>query len=80
MITLNVTLDFACCECEQPVTVTVRCSGPGPGREVPQGVAAVKVPCPTCGQVNHLCFEPSGVVRSVRPYPCYKVPSEPSIN
>ena len=29
--------------------------------------AAVNVPCPTCGQVNQLFFEPCGTVRSVRP-------------
>jgi len=80
MMKLNVTLEFACCGCEQPVSVTVQCSGPEPGRVGPHEVAAVRVPCPNCGEINQLCFEPSGVVRSVRPYPCIRVPPEPSIN
>ena len=29
-----------------------------------QDVATVNVPCPTCGQVNQLVFEPNGTVRS----------------
>jgi phage FluMu protein Com len=66
MTELHVTLDFACCDCDETVQVTVRCTGEGLVREA--GTAAVNVPCPTCGQVNQLCFEPCGTVRSVRPY------------
>ena len=43
-------------------------------------LAAVNVPCPTCGRVNQLVFEPSGTVRSVRPYACFRVVPEPSVN
>ena len=32
-------------------------------------MAAVNVPCPTCGQINQLFFEPTGTVRAVEPYP-----------
>jgi len=80
MMELNVTLDFACCGCEQPVKVLVHCSGQGLGREKEDTVAAVNVPCPGCGQVNQLFFEPSGHVRSVRPYTCFRVLPEPSVN
>jgi hypothetical protein len=80
MMELNVTLEFACCGCEQPVTVTVHCTGNGLCRDDGGTLAAVNVPCPTCGQVNQLFFEPSGRVRSVRPYTCFRVVPEPSVN
>ena len=80
MMELNVTLEFACCGCEQPVTVTVHCSGKGLSQVEGRTLAAVNVPCPTCGQLNQLFFEPSGRVRSVRPYTCIRVVPEPSVN
>ncbi len=80
MMELTVNLEFACCGCEQPVGVTVQCSGKGLYPEGEGALAAVKIPCPTCGQINQLCFEPSGAVRSVRPYPCFRVVPEPSVN
>lgn len=80
MMELNVTLEFACCCCEQPVSVTVHCSGEGLGRKEGDPLAAVNVPCPTCGQLNQLFFDPTGTVRSVRPYTCIRVVPEPSVN
>jgi sarcosine oxidase delta subunit len=80
MMELNVTLDFFCCWCEQPVRVTVQCKGDGLGHEAQGAVSAVNVPCPTCGQVNRLLFEPSGQVRSVRPYTCFRLVPGPSVN
>ena len=73
MTQLHVTLEFACCDCEEAVTVTVQCSGEGLVREA--GAAAVNVPCPTCGQTNQLDFEPNGTVRSVRLYCRRPVPT-----
>jgi hypothetical protein len=80
MMELNVTLGFACCGCEQPVSVTVQCSGKGLMQEGDGALASVNVPCPTCGQINQLFFEPSGTVHSVRLYTCIRVVPEPSIN
>jgi len=80
MMELNVTLDFACCGCQEPVSATVQCSGKASWEETEGVVAAVNVPCPTCGQINQLLFEPSGRVRSVRPYTCFRVLLEPSVN
>jgi hypothetical protein len=80
MMELHVTLDFACCDCEEPVNVTVHCTGKGLGSEAGHTVAAVNVPCPTCGQVNQLFFEPNGTVRSVRPYVGRRPLPEPSVN
>jgi hypothetical protein len=77
---LNVTLEFACCTCEQPVGVTVQCRGKGLYKDADGTLAAVSVPCPGCGQINQLFFEPSGTVRSVRPYPCFRAVPEPSAN
>jgi hypothetical protein len=73
MTELHVTLEFACCDCEGAVTVTVRCTGAGLTREF--GAATVNVPCPSCGQTNQLNFEPNGTVRSVRLYCRRPVPT-----
>jgi len=80
MMELTVTLDFACYGCEQPVSVTLQCRGQAIRQEAAEALARVNVPCPTCGQINQLLFEPSGTVRSVRPYPCYRLVPEPSVN
>jgi len=104
MMELNVTLDFRCCGCEQPVGVTVQCRGPlprtpdlggtEPGETEPEGIGAgadapgqdptpcatANVPCPGCGQINQLLFEPNGRLRSVRPMTCYRPLPAPSVN
>src|SRR5437762_8642422 len=74
----EVTLDFDCCQCNQPVGVTLRCEGKGLGAGLGT-VAAVNVPCPTCGAVNRLLFEPSGRVHAVAPCTPRSLP-EPSLN
>jgi hypothetical protein len=77
---LTVTLDFACCLCEDPVSVTVHCSGKGLAGDQAHTVASVQIPCPHCGRTNQLLFEPSGQVRSVNPYrPGWPLP-QPSVN
>jgi phage FluMu protein Com len=78
MVELQVILDFACCHCEQSVGVTVKCAGKGLTAHT-RAVASVPVPCPTCGQVNQLYFEPSGTVRDVVPGKAARR-LEPSIN
>jgi hypothetical protein len=75
-----VSLDFACCGCTGPVCVTLRCEGSGLAGEAARSVAAVNIPCPTCGQVNQLLFEPRGRVRDVRPWPGLPAIPEPSLN
>ena len=79
MLELQVVLDFACCNCEHSVSVTVKCEGKGL-EAGDQTVAAVNVPCPTCGSVNQLYFEPRGTVRAVAPYKAPRHMPEPSIN
>jgi hypothetical protein len=80
MMELELCLDFDCCGCNQPVSVTLRCSGKGLAGEDRQRVAVVKIPCPTCGLINDLLFEPTGKVRKVKPS-CYQhALPEPSIN
>jgi len=76
---VEVDLHFSCCVCLHGVSAKVRCSGKGL-QAGPRGVAAVNLPCPNCGRVIQLCFEPSGAVRAVAPYraPC-QVP-QPSVN
>ena len=75
---LRVSLEFACCGCGRPVSVTVQCAGLG---DDPSAVARVHVPCPCgCGTVNQLEFEPSGTVRQVTPYRAPLPSLEPSIN
>jgi len=76
---LKVSLEFCCCGCDSFVHVTVQCKGEGLAGPAGQSVA-INVPCPTCGQVNQLFFEPSGTVRSVRPHPGARLWLEPSLN
>jgi hypothetical protein len=87
----TVTLDFVCRGCEHPVGVTVQCRGmelrdclPEAAADDPTwtsaSVAQVLVPCPTCGQINQLLFEPTGRVRAVRPMTCYRPSLTPSVN
>jgi hypothetical protein len=82
---LHLTLDFACACCEGAVSVTVQCRGEGlcPERRETDGTGAgavVHVPCPTCGQTNHVTFEPTGLVQAVRPMCCYRPLPQPSVN
>jgi hypothetical protein len=79
MMEVEVTLDFICCLCDQSVNVVVRCTGAGLAAG-PGPVAAVSIPCPSCGLVNQLTFEPSGTVRSVTPYHSPRRAPEPSLN
>ena len=79
MLELEVTLEFACCVCAQPVSVRLLCSGKGLASG-PRAVAAVNVPCPNCGLVNRLSFEPTGTVRSVDLYTSPRTAPEPSVN
>ena len=76
---VRLTLDFVCCHCSGPVTVTVECSGQGLDEAAERLVAAVKVPCPHCSGINELYFEPSGTIHAVTPCGSRRVP-EPSLN
>jgi hypothetical protein len=80
MMELKLTLDFACRACEQSVGVTVQCSGQGLVGGADQAIASVNVPCPHCGQVNQLSFDPSGAVHAVRPYVNPWPAPAPSVN
>ncbi len=79
MMELNVILDFACCTCDHALSVTLKCEGKGLTAG-PNAVASVNVPCPTCGSINKLCFEPNGTVRKVVPYAAPAWRLEPSVN
>jgi len=79
MMEVNDTLDFACCGCEQTVSITVQCKGEGLTQGYGVALAKVLVPCPECGRVNQLLFEPGGAIRSIRLYVCYQLPA-PSVN
>ena len=79
MMEVKVSLEFACCCCQHAVNVTLKCEGKGLVAEM-RTVAAVNVPCPTCGSVNQLFFEPSGRVRAVKPYAAPWAVPEPSVN
>jgi hypothetical protein len=76
---LKVILDFACVGCAQTVHVTLECSGSGlwGGGETR---ASVNVPCPTCGSVSAVEFDPSGTVHEVSIAGPRRTLIEPSIN
>lgn len=76
---VEVDLHFACCACLLGVSAKVKCAGKGL-EAGPRTVAAVQIPCPNCGCVNQLYFEPSGVVRSVTPYTGPRSIPNPSLN
>jgi hypothetical protein len=76
---VRVTIDFACCSCEQTIGVTLKCQGKGL-HSGSRTVASVNVPCPTCSSINQLFFEPNGTLRGVSPYRGSPRSLEPSIN
>jgi hypothetical protein len=67
MMELELRISFDCCGCTHPVNVKLHCTGKGLASEERKTVAVVKIPCPTCGLINDLLFEPTGKVRKVKP-------------
>ena len=57
MVELEVILEFACCECGDPVGVTVKCTGKplGAGNNP---ATSVKIPCPNCQGISQVIFTP----------------------
>jgi phage FluMu protein Com len=80
MMELELSLSFDCCGCTQPVLVKLHCAGKGLASEDRQMVAAVKIPCPTCGLINDVLFEATGKVRKVKPSYQQRPLPVPSIN
>jgi len=79
MTELKVNLDFDCHACHQAIGVTVQCAGEHLDDKA-RILASVVVPCPCCGHMNKLLFEPNGTVHDVRPvHPPARIP-EPSVN
>jgi hypothetical protein len=79
MIEVQVNLDFVCYSCGCNVNVTLKCAGKGLAGGAHQ-LATVKVPCPTCCNINQLVFEPSGTLHAVRPCEAARRIPEPSMN
>jgi len=67
MMELTVTLEFACCHCEESVSATLHCTGKGlQPRNGSTPVAAVAVVCPHCERDVQVVFEPvSAAVHAV---------------
>jgi hypothetical protein len=80
MMELTLNLDFACCCCGHSVGVTVQCMGKMSYAGPEAQIAVVQVPCPGCGQVNQLSFEPNGQIQAVRAMPVFRLVPEPSLN
>ena len=78
----ELTLDFACCVCGESMSVRVQCCGKGFDNEmgIAAPVASTSVPCPACGQVNQLFFDPTGAIRAVKPFRCFRPLPVPSVN
>jgi hypothetical protein len=77
---IKLSLTFACCCCGLSITVTLKCKGVGTSNPTEGTPAAVNVPCPDCGQMNHLLFDTRGKVRRVRPASLEQPAPEPSVN
>jgi hypothetical protein len=79
MMGLMTDLDFICFHCENSMSVTLRCEGKGlMTEECPR--AAVNVPCPHCGGINHVVFEPKGTLCLVSEFQNPFRQWEPSLN
>ena len=79
MTELQVILDFTCCACQEPLSVTVKCAGTGlalAGRSI----ARVHVPCPGCSTTLCVDFEPNGTIRGVDRQVMPRLTREPSLN
>ena len=80
MMELDVVLDFACCCCLHDMGVTLKCTGKGL-MSASKGLARARVPCPTCGSINQLYFEPvTGELHHVTTYWDTCPVPEPSLN
>jgi len=77
MMELTVTLEFACCHCEESVSATLHCTGKGlQPRNGLTPVAAVEVACPFCERIIQVVFEPvSGAVHAVERACAWPTPS-----
>ena len=80
MMELELSLSFDCCGCAEPVGVKLHCSGKGLAGKDRQTVAVAKIPCPSCGLINDLLFEPTGKVRKGKPSFNQRTLPVPSIN
>ena len=79
MVELQLTLAFACCQCEERINIKVQCQGKGLAAG-PRAVAAAEVPCPFCGNVNQVCFHPTGAVVAVNAAGSLRRLPAPSVN
>ena len=79
MLEVELRFDFDCCLCGSSMGVTLKCAGPGLARAHPQ-TAAVKAPCPTCGENNLITFTTDGRRHHVRPDAQRLLIPEPSYN
>ena len=79
MLNLDVLLDFCCCTCGGPMTVTLRCEGEGLAEG--NARALVKVSCPSCRCANQVIFAPESgeVIDVMREVRVYRLPI-PSMN
>ena len=79
MLEVELRFDFACCLCGNNMGVTLHCAGPGlaPGQSK---MAAIKAPCPTCGDNNLITFTTDGRLHHVRPDPHRLLIPAPSYN
>jgi hypothetical protein len=79
MTDLEVRLDFGCCGCGSPMTVTLRCAGEGLTESGAK--ALVPVACPGCRQDNQVIFAPESgqVIDVMREMRICRNP-EPSLN
>lgn len=74
---MDIDLNFTCCECSRPVTLTVNCQGGGAATTT---VASVKIPCPTCGCIIRVAFTPDGTLHHVAAQAHLLRFAEPSLN
>jgi hypothetical protein len=79
MVETEVVIEFLCCHCCHEVIARLKCSGNGVAKG-PHAIAGVPLRCPTCHQVNQVCFELSGLVLQVSGERRGQPLLEPSLN
>lgn len=65
MLELQLAFDFQCCACGKDIGVTLKCAGNALAT-TRHGRATVKVPCPSCQEINQLCFALDGTLYDVQ--------------
>jgi hypothetical protein len=78
MLSLLVSLKFACTGCGDPIDVAVQCESQDALDDNAGGI--IKIPCPACSVKSQLIFTADGSIHAVTRARTYEKFPEPSLN